>query len=53
MGTPLFLFFPNYLLEFPLWLCGLKTQHSIYENVCSIPSITQWVKDLLLLETAV
>ena len=32
-------------LEFPLWLSGLRTQHSVREDVGSIPGLTQWVKD--------
>ena len=32
-------------LEFLLLLNGLKTQHSVHEDVCSIPGLTQWVKD--------
>ena len=31
--------------EFPLWLSGLRAQHSIHEDVGSIPSFTQWIKD--------
>ena len=35
--------------EFPLWLRGLRTQHSVYEVVGLIPGVTQWVKHLALL----
>ena len=38
-----------YRLEFPLWLSGLRTQHSIYEDASSIPGLTQWIKDWVLL----
>ena len=36
-------------LEFPWWLSGLRTQHSICKDVGSIPGLTQWVKDPVLL----
>ena len=39
--------------EFPLWLSGLRTQHSVHENVGSIPSLTQWVENLALPQAAV
>ena len=32
------------VLEFPLWLPRLRTQHSIRENMRSIPGLAQWVK---------
>ena len=35
-------------LEFPLWLSGLRTQHSVRKDSGSIPGLTQWVKDLAL-----
>ena len=31
--------------EFTLWLSGLRTQHSLHEDVGSIPGLIQWVKD--------
>ena len=31
--------------EFLFWLSGLRTQHSVCEDVCSIPGPAQWVKD--------
>ena len=39
--------------EFPLWLSGLSTQHSVPEYVGSIPSLTYWVKDSALLQAVV
>ena len=34
--------------EFPLWLSGLRTRHSVPEDVGLIPGPSQWVKDLIL-----
>ena len=34
--------------KFWLWLFGLRTQHSVCEDVASIPGLTQWFKDLAL-----
>ena len=31
-----------------MWLCGLRTQHSLREGVDLILGLTQWVKDLAL-----
>ena len=36
-------------MEFPLWLSGLRTQHSVCEDVGSTPGLTQWGKDPVLL----
>ena len=33
------------LKEFSLWLRGLRTQHSVCEDVGSIPGLAQWVND--------
>ena len=40
-------------LAFPLWLIRLIIWHSVYEGVGFIPGLTQWVKDLALLKSAV
>ena len=39
-------------MEFHLWLSGLRTLHSVYEDVGLIPGLTQWVKDPPLLQAA-
>ena len=39
--------------QFLVWLSRLKTQHSLCEDACSILGLTQWVKDLVLLQAAV
>ena len=39
--------------KFPLWLSGLRAQHSVREDVGRIPGLSQWVKDLVLLQTVV
>ena len=39
-------------MEFPLWLNRLRTQHSVHDDVGSIPGLAQWVKDLGLPQTA-
>ena len=33
-------------VEFPLWLSGLRTQHSVREDLGSIPGLVRQVKDL-------
>ena len=38
--------------EFPLWLSGLRTQHSIPKGSGSIPGLAKWVKDLGLPQAA-
>ena len=37
----------------PLWLRKLRTQCSLHQGEGSIPGLTQWVKDLVLLPAAV
>ena len=39
-------------MEFLLWLSGLRTD-IVFEDVDSIPGLTQWVKDLALPQVAV
>ena len=39
-------------LEFPLWFNGLRTRHSVHEDVGSIPGLAQWVKVLALIQSA-
>ena len=37
-------------MEFSLWHRGLKIQHCLCDGKGSIPSLAQWVKDLVLLQ---
>lgn len=37
--------------EFPKWLSGLRTQHTLHDDTGSIPGLHQWVKDLALQQT--
>ena len=39
------------LLEFLLWLSGLRTQHSVHTDAGLIPGLAQWDKNLALLQT--
>ena len=48
-----FLRLKKFTWEFPLWLSGLRIQHHVHEDMGSIPSPAQWVKDLVLLKAAV
>ena len=41
------------ILGFLLWLSELRNQHSVYEDVGSIPGLAQWAKDPALLQAAV
>ena len=38
--------------EFPLWLSGLRTGHSLCEDVGSIPGLAQWVSGASLVQGA-
>ena len=40
----------NRILELLLWLSRLRIQHSIYDDTGLSPGLTQWVKDLALLQ---
>ena len=41
-----------YSLEVPLWLSGLRTQHSVREAAGSIPGLTQCVEDVAVPQAA-
>ena len=36
--------------EFPSWLSGLRSQHSVHEDTVSMSGLAQWVKYLALLQ---
>ena len=36
----------------PVWLSRLRIQHSVCEDLGLIPGLTQWIKDLALLQVA-
>ena len=38
--------------DFPLWLRGLRTQHSLCKDANLIPGFAQWVKPLVLPQAA-
>ena len=38
--------------ELPSWLSWLRTQHSLHEDVGSVPDLAQWVKDPVLPQAA-
>ena len=40
-------------MVFPLWFSRLRTQHSVPEDVGSMPGMAQWVKDPVLPRAAV
>ena len=42
----------NTHMEFPLWLTGLRSQHSVHEDAGSVCGLTRWVKALALPQTA-
>ena len=41
------------MLEFLLWLSGLRTQHSGHEDAGLIHGLVQWVKDMASLQAVV
>ena len=43
----------NWIMEFLLWLSELRTWRCLCEDVGLIPSLTQWVKDLVLMHELV
>ena len=43
----------THILEFLLWLSGLRTQHSVHKDADSIPGLTQWFKDPALLQAVI
>ena len=47
------IYFKFKLREFPLWLSGLRTQHSVHEDVGLILGLVQWIKGLTFLPTTV
>ena len=49
----IFNYLKSIVKEFSFWLIELGTHHSVCEDVGSIPGLTQWVKDLALLQAAV
>ena len=53
-GTPFEWYSPHFenypMMEFPLWLRGLRTQHSVHEDAGSIPGLDQQVTGSALLK---
>ena len=41
------------IVEFLLWLSGLRIQHSVHEDASSIPGLAQWVKESALPQAGV
>ena len=42
----------NVFRGFPLWLSGLRTWHSVHEEVSSFPGLAQWFKNLAVLQAS-
>ena len=40
-------------MDFPLWLRGLRTQHSVFEDAGSILGLARWAADLVLSQAVV
>ena len=59
VGVPCFMFHTHEMIskndtpEFLLWLSGLRTRHSVCEDIGPTSGLTPWVKDLALLQAVV